>query len=542
MSKRDLLKTAAGYLKGGAIAKAERCLQTILRHNPDDWLAWAFLANLWLQHKCGGMDSGGFPTAKQYFEKALALKPDAHELMNNLAITHRRRDEHEKAIAWFQRALGLTVSANCLSNMGSCLLDTGQAEKSERFLRRALVMAPQHNDANWNLALSLLAQRKWHEGWDQHDWGFRAKERGLRPYVEYWPGWHGQSLEGKTLLVWGEQGIGDEVLFAGCFNDLRKLKPKEVVFDCHPRLERLWRRSFPWMRVYGKRKDPDFQYFYIRAAAELSGLEKTEIANVMETARRTNAPSDALYPKDDGSGGWVRLSEVPEVLQRQVRDKLRDQNVFTRWGVDYHVPIGTLPKFFRRSDRDFPKAPFLKADEGRVQFYRDKYPADTMRIGLSWQGGSNKTAKHRRSIPLAEFADILKLPATWISLQYGDVEAEVQKVNRQHGTNLIHDNYAIEDLDEQAALTKSCSLVITVIQTSVHMAGALGVPTWCLTCTAPPWKFHEKMDERDTLLWHPAVRMIRQEGDAWPLEKLRSDLQLLLVSAQRDTRNTASSS
>jgi tetratricopeptide (TPR) repeat protein len=535
------LKVAAEYLKGGAVAKAERYLQVVLRHDPNNWLAWAFLANLWLQHKCGGLDTGGFPTAKRFFQRALEIKPDAVELMNNLAIAHRRRDEHDEAIRWFRHALGMSVSANVLSNIGSCLLDMGKPAESETFLRRALLMATQHGDANWNLALSLLAQRKWQEGWDQHDWGFRAKERGLRPYVEYWPGWHGQPLEGKTLLIWGEQGIGDEILFAGCFSDLRKLKPKEVVFDCHPRLERLWRRSFPWMRVYGKRKDPDFQYFYIRAAAELSGLERTEIANVMETARRTNAPSDALYPKEDG-GGWVRLSEVPDALQRQVRDKVRDQNVFARWGVDYHIPIGTLPKFFRRADGDFPKAPFLKADEKKVREYKEKYPTETMRIGLSWQGGSNKTAKHRRSIPLEKFGEILKLPATWISLQYGDVEAEVQKVNRQFGTNLIHDNYAIEDLDEQAALTKACSLVITAIQTSVHMAGALGVPTWCLVCTAPPWKFHDKMDERDTLLWHPAVRMIRQEGDEWPLEKLRSDLQLLLASPQKDTRSTDKSS
>jgi Flp pilus assembly protein TadD len=543
MPKRDYLQLACEYLKGGAIAKAERYFHMLLRHDPKNWKAYFFLGHIWLQHKCGGNDSGGWPTAKEFYRRALELNPKMPEAINNMAIAHRRRDEHDQAISWFKRGLGINVNANILSNIGSCLLDMGDVQESERYLRRALVMQHKHGDANWNLALSLLSQRKWEEAWDQHDWGFRAKERGLRPYVEYWPGWNGEPLEGKTLLVWGEQGIGDEILFAPCLNDLRKLKPKEVVFDCHPRLEKLFRRSFPWVRIYGRRKDKDMTYFYLRAAGALSGLKKEEIVNVIEAASRTNAPSDALFPKEDGKG-WVRLRDVPDEAKAQVKAKAAELNVFERWKIDYHVPLGTLPKFFRRSDADFPGRGCLRADERRVAAYRALNP-DNLRVGIAWAGGSNKTAKHRRSIPLEKFAEagIFGLPGiTWVSLQYGDVEMEIQKVRRQYGVEIHHDNYAIEDLDEFAALTKSCDLVITAIQTAVHFAGALDVPTWCLVCHAPPWKFHEKANDQDTLLWHPAVEMLRQEGDKWPLEKVREDLQSLLASRQKDTRSTESSS
>jgi tetratricopeptide (TPR) repeat protein len=555
MPKRDYFKIACSYLKGGAIAKAERNFNVCIRHSPNDWKPYFFLGHIWLQHKCGGLDSGGWPTAKYYYRKAIELKPDLPEAINNMAIAHRRRDEHDEAIAWFFKGLGQNVNANMLSNIGSCLMDMGDMERAERFLRRALVMAPKHNDANWNLALTLLAQRKWEEGWEQHDWGFRAKERGLRPYVEYWPGWHGQPLEGKTLLVWGEQGIGDEILFASCLNDLRALKPKEVIFDCHPRLERVFRRSFPWVRVYGKRKDKDMSFLWLRAALALGDLSKEETLNVIEAANRTNAPSDAVCPRKEDDpqgkdkGPWVRLQELPNDVQHSVLGKAAELNVFCRWGIDYHVPLGTLPKFFRRGDSDFPRWPVLRADQRKVVAYRSLSP-DGLRVGIAWRGGSNKTAVHRRSIPLEKFAEagILQLPGiTWVSLQYGDVEMEIQKVRRQYGVEIYHDNAAIEGpapghLDEQLALTKSCNLVISVIQTTVHMAGALGVPTWCLTCAAPPWKFHGKLDERDTLLWHPSVRMFRQEGDTWPLDKIRENLQLLLPSAQEDTKNTAKTS
>lgn len=531
MSKRDYFAIASAYMQGKAYAKAERNFKVLLRKDPDHIHANFLLGVLW-------MERGGFATARRYFEKCLELQPNFNAAANNLGICIRRLDRTTEALESFGGALGRYVDSNLLSNIGSCNLDAGYFKVAERALRRAQVLTPTHNDANWNLALALLSQRKWDEAWQLHDWGFRAKERGVRPYVEHWPAWTGEDLEGKTLLVWGEQGIGDEILFAGCFEELRKFKPKEVLLDCHPRLEKLFRRSFPWMRIYGRRKDQDVCVMpYARAAATLSGLDRLEVARVVDLARETKAPFDGVLPQEGGK--WTRLGELPLEQQAELRKKAEDLEIFFRWGIDYQIPMGTVPSFFRRTDADFPDRFFLKADEARVQHYRDKYPTNMLRIGLTWLGGSRKTAIHRRSIPLERFADMLRLPAQWISLQYGDVGFEVQKVNRKFGTNLIHDDAAIEDLDELAALTKTCDLVITVIQTQVHMAGALGVPTWCLTCHAAPWKFHDQVDERDTLLWHPAVKMIRQgEGDTWPLEMIRENLRSLLASHRKDIKNT----
>lgn len=295
------------YMKGKAMAKAERCLKVLLRHDPKHANAWFVLGIIW-------MEKGGWALAKDCFETALTCPTPDHRLLNaarnNLSIAYRRLDRTSEALGKFHEALGEHIDPNILSNIGSCNLDIGNWRDAERNLRRATVLAVGHNDANWNLALSLLTQRKWPEAWSLHDWGFRAKERGLRPYLDHWPMWRGESLEGKTLLLWGEQGIGDEILFAGTFEDLRKRGAKEVIYDCHPRMEKIFKRSFPWMRIYGRRKDQDVgAMVYARAAAKLSGLNHLEIARVVQMAGEQKAPFDGVMPREDGKG-WHRLHEL----------------------------------------------------------------------------------------------------------------------------------------------------------------------------------------------------------------------------------------
>ena len=78
-----------------------------------------------------------------------------------------------------------------------------------------------------------------------------AGDRTRRQYGEL-PEWTGQS--GQHVIVWGDQGVGDEIYYASCLRDLIRVC-RAVTFDCHPRLEHLFRRSFPGITVHGTRKD-----------------------------------------------------------------------------------------------------------------------------------------------------------------------------------------------------------------------------------------------------------------------------------------------
>lgn len=341
-----------------------------------------------------------------------------------------------------------------LANYASSLLELGLLSECENALRLAVELDPKHPDSNWNLGLCLLKQKRWPEGWDLYDWGFRTKERFARPYFDEIAEWHGQDLKDKNILIWGEQGLGDEILFASCIPDLIN-QGANVTFECHPRLEEIFSNSFD-CRVVGHRKDKRYQ--------------------------------------------WL------------------DDEVF-----HFHAPLGYLPKYFRRTDDEFPKQGYLKTDP---IFDYDRHPERKPRIGISWRGGTKKDGASRRSLPLEKFAECLTGDVEFVSLQYGDVYPEVEALNLK-GFDLVHDDAVLENYTETAKLVKSCDLVISVITAVVHLAGALDVPTWCLTPVGAPWKFHSG----EKMIWHPSVKMYQQrERYNWDtvLNQINEDLETWL--------------
>ena len=72
--------------------------------------------------------------------------------------------------------------------------------------------------------------------------------------------WTGSRLEGKNILVYAEQGVGDEVMFASCIPDLMEEAPGKLLLECSPRLEPLFGRSFPGVEVRGKTRDENFSW------------------------------------------------------------------------------------------------------------------------------------------------------------------------------------------------------------------------------------------------------------------------------------------
>jgi hypothetical protein len=343
----------------------------------------------------------------------------------------------------------------------------GEYEQAETYLRRGVTVDEKNPDAHWNLSLALLSQGKLREGWEGYDWGFRAGERQSITYANEFPEWLGEDLKGKTILVWGEQGIGDEMLFANCIPDLVAAEAK-IVLDCHPRLETIFQRSFPSVRVIGNRK------------------------------KRENFD-------------WTDNYEI-----------------------DYHIPLGSLPNFFRPDMSSFPARGYLEPDQSQVDEWRKKIGGD-LRIGLSWRGGGKRTAISDRSMDLEMFAPLVKplkrpepeLDVRWVSLQYGPVHKEVKAFEKAMGVSVHHDMYALEDYTETANLVAACDLVISVITAVIHLAGGLDVPCWTLVPARPPWKFIKG----ERLPWHPSVKQYHQpEKGSWhpTLIQVKNDLKKFL--------------
>lgn len=206
----------------------------------------------------------------------------------------------------------------------------------------------------------------------------------------------------------------------------------------------------------------------------------------------------------------------------------KQQNGMVEWyknhKVDAKVSIGSLAKFYRQNESDFPKVPYLKADDDLVEKYREKMQGKRPKIGISWYGGAKRTNTSYRFNPLHNWLSVLKMDADFYSLQYNAEAGEkVAKFNADNGTSIIHWQDTIDDYDETAAMLMNLDLVISCPQSVVHLAGALGVPCWRLTAHQSLWTHgvHGKDSpwygsvknywQGSDLDWKPVMKQVRKD-------------------------------
>ena len=181
--------------------------------------------------------------------------------------------------------------------------------------------------------------------------------------------------------------------------------------------------------------------------------------------------------------------------------------------VDYFVPIGDLPQQFRRHRSNFPDHHgYLVADQNRVDHWRSLLAqrGGKPKIGVSWRGGTEHTRTAVRTMQVTALSQLTQAcNADWVCLQYGDVTDDMAKA-RQAGVDLAYWPESIKDLDEFAALITALDLVVTVCNTTVHYAGALGKPVWVMAPRIPEWRYglHSTV-----MPWYPSSTLFRQAVD-----------------------------
>jgi hypothetical protein len=194
--------------------------------------------------------------------------------------------------------------------------------------------------------------------------------------------------------------------------------------------------------------------------------------------------------------------------ERSVPDALRAQ------GIDFEVPIGSLPLYYRRSIDDFPPhRGYLQAAPERVAAWRAMLGAlgDGLKVGLSWRGGTHDSRGPLRSIDLDGLLPILNVAGVrFVSLQYSpEAPAELDALRREHDVHVMHWPEAIADYDETAALVSALDLTITVCTAVAHLAGALGRSVWILAPHSPEWRYGAA---GEGMAWYPSARVFRQQA------------------------------
>jgi len=184
--------------------------------------------------------------------------------------------------------------------------------------------------------------------------------------------------------------------------------------------------------------------------------------------------------------------------------------------------IGSLGYTFRRNREKFRGEPYLQADPARVARWKARLPKDGRKIiGISWRGGTRNTNEATRSLTLPEFSPLFAQGHHFVSLQYGDRRAELNDFCKSSGVNILH--FApeeTENLDDLASLIVALDSVVTVQNTNVHLAGALGTSCFAIIPHAPEWRYGRIGSKMD---WYDSVELFRRDNTT-SLEALISDI------------------
>ena len=259
-----VLVALAGMLqRAGRMAEAEAAFQRVIAVEPADAELWNSYGPL-----LRGLDR--LEDAGRAHEHAACIAPTMPEALTNLGNIRHFQGRPEDAAALHRRALDLRSDyADAHANLGFALGDLGDDAASEAAFGRALDHNPDLGIAALNRALLRLKAGRLEEGWADYARRFvsRGHPRGItRPMPE----WRGEDLTGRRILVWREQGLGDELMFASCYSDLI-VRAGHVVIECDRRLVPLFQRSFPAATVRAVTEDPRDADVHV-AAGSLPGL------------------------------------------------------------------------------------------------------------------------------------------------------------------------------------------------------------------------------------------------------------------------------
>ena len=472
---------ATSLLDRGLYVEAEAYFREVLRLWPDHAGAWNNLGTaVWRQERV--------EEAETYHRRAKRLKPNDFAILNNLGnVLWEQRRLHE-AVRCYRRAIKLRPdSPEALVNLGVTLSDLGKFEESLRCIRESIRIQPEPADSHVNLGMTharlgnldealdcyeealrrrpdfpearrnrsyiWLARGDFERGWSEYEW--RLKCLKLRLVRVKSPRWTGDDLDGRTILLVSEQGLGDTLHFIR-YAPLVKQRGGRVLVACPEPLIRLVARCpgvdqvVDWM---SQLPDSDCHVYLLSLPAILG----TTLATVP--------------------------CEVPYLSV--------DARTLATWRPVVARALGAI-------------------SGGAAD--NSESPARVFKIGMVWQGNPANTNDRWRSFPLTYFAHLARLPGVrLISLQKRDGTDQLAKLaGRFPVAELGHgdtDGEDRRDFLDTAAVISQLDLVIAPETSVAHLAGSLGVRVWVALPFVSDWRW--LLDRKDSP-WYPTMRLFRQ--------------------------------
>ncbi|PZF77316.1 hypothetical protein DK847_08320 [Aestuariivirga litoralis] len=217
-------------------------------------------------------------------DRAIALRPGSAEAHSNRGNTLREMNRLEEALASLDRAIALRPDyAEAYSNRGNVLRDLGRLAAAAASFDAALALSPEEPGMRYNKAMVALQAQDFRQGFALYRERWKTAEFDGKALATNAPAWDG-SPPGGPLLLWGEQGIGDEVFYASLLS-LLDLPALQVTVAADRRLHPLFHRSFPGIALCDRAGAATGEGFAAQAAmGDLGHLLKVDAARI--AARR----------------------------------------------------------------------------------------------------------------------------------------------------------------------------------------------------------------------------------------------------------------
>jgi tetratricopeptide (TPR) repeat protein len=430
----------------------------------------------------------------------LAAEPGHSDGANNLACVLRDQSRYGEAVAVLKAQLQLDPASQVLWNtLGTVMSDQGDMKTALTFFEEALRLDPDFAKARYNRAnvrqplgnlagaledleaamagaepgyeaammrmaraLTLMGVGRIPEGFEAYEVRLdEALPDSMRVVAEAPRRPAGASLAGACLLIMGEQGLADEMVFGGCVGDAIEAvgSTGQVVLAVEPRLVGLFQRSFPTAVVGGHRT--------VRMNGRL----------------HRHAPF---------------VEDLPEGSRP----------------IDFWTPMATLLAEFRPSVSAFPqRRGYLTADPERVARWTAELEAlgPGLKVGLHWKSLLMTGARARYFSSFDRWRPVLETPGcVMVNLQCGDVAADLAEAEAA-GVRIWTPPFDLkDDLEDLAAMSCALDLVIGPGIAGTNIAAAVGARTWLLTA---PDDWH--LLATDRYPFYPETRVFRRDFDGW---------------------------
>jgi tetratricopeptide (TPR) repeat protein len=465
-----------------AIAEYHKALQL----NPDSVETHNNLASVLHQ-------KGRFEDAIASYHDAIRLRPDCAEAYTNLGATLTQLGRLDEAIDCYCKALSINPQlGEVCNNLGEALKELGQLDEAEVNFEKALRLKPNFPAARWNRSLLWLLRGEFAKGWPEYEWRWTQPNMPRRLLSQ--PLWDGSPLDGKTIFIYAEQGLGDTLQFLRYIPRVRE-RGGNVIVECQPLLTRLLDGMPGVSQVIGRGEPlPDFEI---------------------------QAPMLSL-PRIFGTS----MQSIPRA-------------------VPYLSPASRLVEYWKSAECE------VRSAESKVPLSTTHSALCTPQffIGIAWQGSPTYRYDRQRSIPLVQFGRLAEVDSIrLVSLQKGpgteqllkecgvrSAECGVEK--KPNAIRTVQSALCTPELDgasgpfmDTAALMKNLDLVICSDSAVAHLAGALAVPVWVALPFVPDWRWLLKREDSP---WYPSMRLFRQKrfGD-WQevFERMAAELSDIMSS------------